>query len=68
MSTRDVPDGCGRKANAGLSGGHGSDLPAASEQDIADYVASGEPLDKAGAYGLQAVSYPHLRGHETKKY
>jgi len=30
-------------------------MKALSEQDISDYVATGEPLDKAGAYALQGL-------------
>jgi septum formation protein len=43
-----------------------------SEDEIADYVASGEPMDKAGAYGIQGLasrfieridgSYPNVVG------
>ena len=32
-----------------------------SEQDIADYIASGEPMDKAGAYGIQGLGGRFIR-------
>ncbi|HTI13379.1 MAG TPA: Maf family protein [Dictyobacter sp.] len=28
-----------------------------SDQEIADYIASGDPMDKAGAYGIQNTSF-----------
>jgi septum formation protein len=30
-------------------------LAAYTEEDIASYVRSGEPMDKAGAYGIQSL-------------
>ena len=35
-----------------------------SEQEIADYVASGDPLDKAGAYGIQGKFAAYIKGIE----
>jgi septum formation protein len=45
---------------ANIIGSYGSrcthvHFAALSEQDIACYVASGEPMDKAGAYGIQGL-------------
>lgn len=33
-----------------------------SEEEIADYVATGDPLDKAGAYGIQGYAARFIRG------
>jgi septum formation protein len=36
-----------------------------SEQEIADYIATGEPMDKAGAYAIQGYAarwIPHIEG------
>ncbi len=35
---------------------------ALSAQEIADYIATGEPLDKAGAYGIQGRACVFIRG------
>jgi septum formation protein len=36
-----------------------------SDQEIADYIATGEPMDKAGAYAIQGIAsrwIPHIEG------
>ena len=35
-----------------------------SEEEILDYVATGDPLDKAGAYGIQGRCAAHIKGIE----
>ncbi|MBP3611041.1 MAG: septum formation protein Maf [Lachnospiraceae bacterium] len=33
-----------------------------TEQEISDYVESGEPMDKAGAYAVQGLFAPYIKG------
>ena len=39
-----------------------------SERTIADYIATGEPMDKAGAYGAQGYAAPFIEGFEGDFY
>lgn len=35
-----------------------------SDKEISDYIASGEPMDKAGAYGIQGLASLFIKGIE----
>jgi septum formation protein len=35
-----------------------------SESEISAYIATGEPLDKAGAYGIQGAASPFIAGYD----
>lgn len=39
-----------------------------SEEEIYDYIASGDPFDKAGAYGIQGDFAIHVKGIEGDYY
>jgi septum formation protein len=53
-----------RKVEAGEVDTTGVTFITASEKLLAAYVASGEPMDKAGAYGIQGLGAVLVRGIE----
>ena len=39
-----------------------------TEEEIAEYVASGEPMDKAGAYAIQGIGMRYIEGLQGDFY
>ncbi len=44
------------------------DFRTLTEKEIADYIATGEPMDKAGAYGIQGRACVFIRGIQGDYY
>lgn len=53
---------CDGKNSEGFSDTAEVEFMPMSEQEIADYVQSGEPMDKAGAYAIQGKGMRYIRG------
>ncbi len=53
---------CGEGFNSGFSDVAEVEFYPLTEEDIAEYVASGEPMDKAGAYAVQGKGMRYIRG------
>ncbi len=53
---------CGESFNTGFADSAEVTFFPLSEKEIAAYVATGEPMDKAGAYAVQGYGARHIRG------
>ena len=53
---------CGEGSNDGFADHADVTVVPMTSEDIDAYVASGEPMDKAGAYAIQGIGACHIRG------
>lgn len=61
-------DSCGRKRVLNHAVGTKVFVCAMSEEEIRSYIATGEPMDKAGAYGIQGRFAPYIERIEGDYY